>query len=150
MYKNGLKKRKKETEAKRSHLKIKEKMNRLLAALLVIIRKEKKISVLLFGFLAVICHSLPQPQHFLSTHITYFVEMALSTNNYLKPPDSLSVLVLIITRLSIHISGQGVKKKSMKKEIKTKAFDHSFSATKSNHFNFLATFLKKQHINKLY
>ena len=75
--------------------------------------------------------------------------MASSTNDCPEPSDSLSVSVPIIACLPVHVSGQGVKKKSMKKEIKIKEFDHSFSATKLNYLNFLAAFLKKHHVNKL-
>ena len=89
---------------------------------------------------------------FLSTRITYSslsVTMASSTNNCSEPPDSLSVSVPIIAHLTVHVSRHGVKKKSMKKEIKTKEFDHSFSMTKSNYLNFLAMFFEKHHVNKL-
>ena len=75
--------------------------------------------------------------------------MASSTNDCPEPPDSLSVSVPIIACLTVHVSGQGVKKKSTKKKIKTKEFDHSFSTTKSNYLNFLAVFLEKHHVNKL-
>ena len=75
--------------------------------------------------------------------------MALSINDCLKPLDSLNVSVPIIASLTIYVSGQRVKKKSMKKEIKIKKFNHSFSMIKSNYLNFLAVFLEKHHVNKL-
>ena len=75
--------------------------------------------------------------------------MASSTNDCPEPPDSLSVSVPIIACLTVHVSGHGVKKKSTKKEIKTKEFDHSFSVMKLNYLNFLAVFLEKHHVNKL-
>ena len=50
----------------------------------------------------------------------------------------------IIARLTVHTAGQG-KKKASKKEIKTKEFMHTFSATKTNYLEFLTTILAKHH-----
>jgi len=58
--------------------------------------------------------------------------------------------VPIVTHLLVHITGHGSKKKTTKKDTKTKEFSHTFSATKSNYLEFLTTVLTKHHIgNKL-
>ena len=75
--------------------------------------------------------------------------MASSANNSPEPEES-SFSVPIIARLTVHITGQGSKKKTTKKDTKTKEFSHTFSATKTNYLEFLTTFLTKHHIgNKL-
>ena len=107
--------------------------------------KKKKLCVAVWLFGCYLLQLATPTLSFLSTHITYSslsVIMASSTNDCPEPSDSLNVSVPIIACLTVHVSGQGVKKKSMKKEIKIKEFDHSFSATKLNYLNFLAAFLK--------
>ena len=75
--------------------------------------------------------------------------MASSAGNSPEPNDT-HFSVPIIARLTVHIAGQGNKKKTTKKDIKTKEFSHTFSVTKSNYLDFLTTFLTKHHIgNKL-
>ncbi|KAF8494901.1 hypothetical protein F5888DRAFT_1616438 [Russula emetica] len=65
-------------------------------------------------------------------------------------PDEFSFSAPIIACLTVHIAGQGSKKKITKKDTKTKEFSHIFCATKSNYLEFLTTFLTKHHIgNKL-
>jgi ribosomal protein S7 len=74
--------------------------------------------------------------------------MASSTHNSPEPEES-SFSVPIVARLIVHIASQG-KKKTIKKDTKTKEFSHTFSATKSNYLEFLTTILSKHHIsNKL-
>jgi ribosomal protein S7 len=64
-------------------------------------------------------------------------------------PEEISFSVPIIARLIVHITSHG-KKKTTKKDTKTKEFSHTFSATKSNYLEFLTTVLTKHHIgNKL-
>ena len=114
--------------------------------------KKKNLCVAVWLFGCYLSQLATPTLSFLSTRITYSflsVTMASSTNDCLEPLDSLSVSVPIIARLTVYVSGHGVKKKSMKKEIKTKEFDHSFSMMKSNYLNFLAAFLEKHHVNKL-
>jgi hypothetical protein len=75
--------------------------------------------------------------------------MASSAGNSPEPDDT-HFSVPIIARLTVHVAGQGNKKKTTKKDIKTKEFSHTFSTTKFNYFDFLTTFLTKHHIgNKL-
>ena len=75
--------------------------------------------------------------------------MASSTNNSPEPEVS-SFSVPIIARLIVHIAGHGSKKKTTKKTTKTKEFEHTFSATKTNYLELLTTILTKHHIaNKL-
>jgi hypothetical protein len=77
--------------------------------------------------------------------------MASSAGNT-PEPDVLSFSVPIVAHLIVHISatGHGTKKKTTKKDTKTKEFSHTFLATKSNYLNFLSTILTKHHIgNKL-
>ena len=62
-------------------------------------------------------------------------------------PDESGFSVPIIARLTVHIGGQGNKKKATKKDTKTKEFSHTFYATKTNYLEFLTTFLTKHHIN---
>ena len=77
------------------------------------------------------------------------IAMASSAGNSPEPNDT-HFSVPIIARLTVHIAGQGNKKKTTKKDIKTKEFSHTFSTTKSNYLDFLTTFLTKHHIgNKL-
>ena len=77
------------------------------------------------------------------------ITMTLSANNSLES-DSLSFSIPIIACLTVHIPGQGIKKKTSKKVIKTKEFSYTFSATKANYLKFLVIFLSKHHIsNKL-
>ena len=57
-----------------------------------------------------------------------------------------SFSVPIIARLTVHIASQGTKKKTIKKDTKTKEFTHTFCATKSNYLGFLTTVLTKHHI----
>ena len=74
--------------------------------------------------------------------------MAASVENTPEPDDSFSVP--IIARLTVHVGGQGGKKKATKKDTKTKEFSHVFRATKENYLEFLNAFLTKHHIgNKL-
>jgi hypothetical protein len=76
------------------------------------------------------------------------VTMAASANNSPEPEDSESCFVVpIIARLTVHIAGHGNKKKTTRKDTKTKEFSHTFSVTKSNYLAFLMTFLTKHHIN---
>jgi len=102
--------------------------------------------VLLFG---IVCHSLAAtPTLSFSVWLTcrlLSVAMASSANNSPEPEES-HFSASIITRLTVHIAGQGNKKKTTKKDIKTKEFSHTFSATKSNYIEFLTTFLTKHHI----
>lgn len=77
--------------------------------------------------------------------------MASSAGNS-PEPDELSFSVPITAHLIVHITaaGHGVKKKTTKKDTKTKQFSHTFSATKSNYIEFLTTILTKHHIgNKI-
>jgi hypothetical protein len=77
------------------------------------------------------------------------VAMATSENNTPGPEDS-TFSVPIIARLIVHTTKQANKKKTTKKDTKTKEFTHTFSATKSNYLEFLSTILTKHHIgNKL-
>ena len=63
-------------------------------------------------------------------------------------PEELSFSVPIVARLIVHITtGHGTKKKTTKKDTKTKEFVHLFRATKSNYLEFLTTLLTKHHIN---
>ena len=71
--------------------------------------------------------------------------MASSADN--SPEADVSTFsVPIIARLTVHIAGQGGKKKTTKKDTKTKEFSHSFSATKPNYLDFLTTVLTKHHM----
>lgn len=63
--------------------------------------------------------------------------------------DDFSLLVPIVAYLVFHIAGQGNKKKMTKKDMKTKEFAHTFSATRPNYLKFLITILAKHHISKL-
>ena len=54
--------------------------------------------------------------------------------------------VPIVARLIVHIAGQGSKKKTTRKDTKTKEFAHTFCATKTNYLEFLTTILTKHHI----
>ena len=55
----------------------------------------------------------------------------------------------IVVRLVIYVPIQStVKKKSVKKEMRTKEFSHRFSATKHNYLYLLNTILEKHHIPK--
>ena len=75
--------------------------------------------------------------------------MASNMDNTPEPIET-EFSVPIIARLTVHIAGQGNKKKATKKDIKTKEFSHTFSATKPNYLEFLTAFLTKHHIgNKL-
>ena len=74
--------------------------------------------------------------------------MAASANNSPEPEDSESCFAVpIIARLTVHIAGHGNKKKTTRKDTKTKEFSHTFSVTKSNYLAFLTTFLTKHYIN---
>lgn len=72
--------------------------------------------------------------------------MASSAHNSPEPDES-AFLVPIIARLTVHLAGHGNKKKTTKKDTKTKEFSHTFSATKTNYLEFLTTFLSKHHIS---
>jgi hypothetical protein len=63
-------------------------------------------------------------------------------------PDESCFSVLIIARLIVHITAgsHGNKKKTTKRETKTKEFSHMFAATKSNYLELLSTILTKHHI----
>lgn len=75
--------------------------------------------------------------------------MASSACNNPEPEES-SFSAPIIARLTVHIATQGKKKKTIKKDTKTKEFTHTFCATKPNYLEFLTTILTKHHIgNKL-
>ena len=75
--------------------------------------------------------------------------MATSSNSTPGPEDS-TFSVPIIARLVVHTTKQANKKKTTKKDTKTKEFTHTFSTTKSNYVEFLSTILTKHHIgNKL-
>jgi hypothetical protein len=75
--------------------------------------------------------------------------MVLNMDNAPEPNET-EFLVPIIVCLTVHIAGQGNKKKATKKDIKTKEFSHTFSITKPNYLKFLTAFLTKHHIgNKL-
>jgi len=77
--------------------------------------------------------------------------MASSTGNS-PEPDETSFSAPIIARLIVHstASGHGNKKKTTKKDTKTKEFTHTFSATKANYLEFLTAILTKHYIsNKL-
>ena len=68
-----------------------------------------------------------------------------------EPEDS-TFSAPIIACLTVHTktSGTGNKKKTTKKDMKTKEFTHTFCATKSNYIELLNTILTKHHIgNKL-
>ena len=54
----------------------------------------------------------------------------------------------ILARLLVHVPVQGTaKKKSTRKETKTKEFTHRFEATKNNYIQLLNTILEKHHIS---
>jgi hypothetical protein len=63
-------------------------------------------------------------------------------------PESTSFTVPIIARLIVHVASQGSKnkKKTTKKDMKTKEFTHIFCATKPNYLNLLTTILTKHHV----
>jgi hypothetical protein len=62
-------------------------------------------------------------------------------------PDDSNFSVPIVARLIVHVAGQGSKKKkTTKKDTKTKEFTHSFSPTKPNYLEFLTTILMNHHI----
>ena len=73
--------------------------------------------------------------------------MASSANNSPEPEES-SFSVPIIARLTVHTASQGNKKKTTKKDTKTKEFEHTFCATKSNYLELLTTILSKHHVGK--
>ena len=65
-----------------------------------------------------------------------------------KPPEP-HFTASIVVYLVIHVPIQStVKKKSMKKETRTKEFSHCFSVTKHNYLHLLNTILEKHHIPK--
>ena len=74
------------------------------------------------------------------------VAMASITSNS-PEPEEFSLSVPIIARLTVHLTSQGKRKKTTKKDTKTKEFVHTFSATKSNYLDFLTTILTKHHAN---
>jgi hypothetical protein len=76
--------------------------------------------------------------------------MASSAGNS-PEPDEFSFSVPITAHLIVHITASGhVKKKTTKKDTKTKQFSHTFCATKANYLEFLTTVLTKHHIgNKI-
>jgi hypothetical protein len=76
--------------------------------------------------------------------------MASSADCAGNSPDSEEFSVPIVARLLVHTNGHGSKKKTTKKDTKTKEFSHTFSATRSNYLEFLTAVLTKHHIgNKL-
>ena len=93
-----------------------------------------------------------QPQRI--QHGTYHwlrsVVMASSAGNSPEPEES-SFSVPIIARLIFYVPSQGnKKKKTIKRDTKTKEFTHTFCLTKSNYLDFLTTILTKHHVgNKL-
>jgi hypothetical protein len=114
-------------------------------ALFVYMQKSKKI---MCCCLAIICHSLtatPTFSAWLNVTIRLTIAMAISTNDTPEPEESY-FSVPIITRLTVHIAGKGNKKKTTKKDTKTKEFSHTFSTTKSNYLKFLTAVLTKHHI----
>jgi hypothetical protein len=99
-------------------------------------------------YLAIICHSLAATPTFLAwlnVIICLTIAMATSANDTLEPEET-CYSVPIIAYLTMHIAGKGNKKKTTKKDTKTKEFSHTFSITKSNYLKFLIVVLTKHHI----
>jgi hypothetical protein len=89
----------------------------------------------------------PQPQHFQRLNVTIRLTIAMATSaNDTPEPEESCFSVPIIACLTVHITGKGNKKKTTKKDTKTKEFSHTFSATKSNYLKFLTAVLTKHHI----
>jgi hypothetical protein len=85
-------------------------------------------------------------KHFVLRRHTEMTTMPSSSPEPLQPPES-CFTALILACLLVHVPVQGIaKKKSTRKETRTKEFTHSFLAMKSNYIQLLNSILEKHHI----